>query len=112
LDFAQKMTDPENPINVPKLFFARLKLGTDPRAVAGNTALPYDNLPHIQNCIDELLRENKATKTVDRSRGDDVFYKSLMDGLYLAEREAVLYFAFPAEVELNEKHSFWWHSAV
>jgi K(+)-stimulated pyrophosphate-energized sodium pump len=112
LDFGKLLTDPNNAIHVPRIFFARLKLGPDPRNLVQEVSLPYDNLVHIQNCVQEVLEKHKATKTVERSHPDDFFYTTIMDGLYLAEHNTGLYFPFPKENELIEQHSLWWRSAV
>jgi hypothetical protein len=111
LDFGRLMTDPKNPIHLPKLLFARMRLAADAGSIAGQSDLPYANLPHLQNCAQEVLSLNKATKTVERSQ-DEFFYSAIMDGLYLAAAGASLYFPFPTEGELKDKYYQWWRSAV
>lgn len=111
LDFGRLMTDPKTPIHLPKLLFARMRLGTEAGSIAGQSDLPYGNLPHLQNCALEVLSKNKTTKTVERSQ-DDFFYSAIMDGLYLSAASAALYFPFPTEGELKDKYYQWWRSAV
>ena len=112
IDFGQLITGPTDGVHVPRLFFARLKLGNDPRNIAQEASLPYDNLAHIQDCVQEVLGKSKATKTVERSHPDDFFYTAIMDGFYLAEQSAGLYFPFPQEAELKDKYYSWWRAAV
>ncbi|MBK6881173.1 MAG: hypothetical protein IPO76_09825 [Elusimicrobia bacterium] len=111
LDFGRLMTDPKNPIRLPKLLFARMRVGAEAGSIAAQSDLPYGNLPHLQNCAQEVLSKNKTTKTVERSQ-DDFFYSAIMDGLYLASPSASLYFPFPTEAELKDKYYQWWRSAV
>lgn len=111
LDFGRLMTDPKTPIHLPKLLFARMRVGTEAGSIAGQSDLPYGNLPHLQNCALEVLSKNKTTKTVERSQ-DDFFYSAIMDGLYLSAATAALYFPFPTEGELKDKYYQWWRSAV
>lgn len=111
LDFGRLMTDAANPIHVPKLLFARMKVGDNPATIANEAGLPYDNLPHLQNCAQEVLQEGKNTKIVERAE-DEFFYTAIIDGLYLAEPGAALYFPFPTEAELKDKYYQWWRSAV
>jgi hypothetical protein len=112
LDFGQLITGSTDGIHVPRLFFARLKLGSDPKNLVQEASLPYDNLAHIQDCVLEVLEKSKATKTVERSHPDDFFYTTIMDGFYLAEQNTGLYFPFPMESELKDKYYQWWRSAV
>jgi len=112
LDFGQLITGATDGVHVPRLFFARLKLGVDPRNLVQEASLPYDNLAHIQDCVTEVLEKSKATKTVERSHPDDFFYTTIMDGFYLAEQNTGLFFPFPLEAELKDKYYQWWRSAV
>lgn len=112
LDFGQRMTDPQDAIRVPRLLFARMKLSADLKTVVQDTSLPYSNLPHIQNCVNELLETKKEMKTVERAYSEEFFYTALLDGLYLAERGSSLFFPFPKELELKDKYYRWWRSAV
>lgn len=111
LDFGRLMTDPKTPIHLPKLLFARMRVGTEAGSIAGQSDLPYGNLSHLQNCALEVLSKNKTTKTVERSQ-DDFFYSAIMDGLYLSATSAALYFPFPTEGEPKDKYYQWWRSAV
>ncbi|MFA6092676.1 MAG: sodium-translocating pyrophosphatase [Elusimicrobiota bacterium] len=112
LDLGRFMTDPSNLLHIPRIFFARLKLGENPRKIVEEASLPYDNLAHIQDCVREVLDEGKATKTVERSSPDGFFYSTITDGFYLAEQKGGLYFPFPKEEELKDRYYQWWRSAV
>ena len=60
LDFGRLMTDPKNPIRLPKLLFARMRVGAEAGSIAAQSDLPYGNLPHLQNCAQEVLSKNKT----------------------------------------------------
>ncbi|MBL0348879.1 MAG: hypothetical protein IPP68_00680 [Elusimicrobia bacterium] len=111
LDFGRMMTDVSNPIHLPKVLFARMKIGSDAGVIAASPDLPYDNLAHLQNCAEEVLAKGKTSKTVERVH-DEFFYSAIMDGLYLASQGECLYFPFPSETQLKDAHYQWWRSAV
>jgi len=112
LDFGRHMTNPANNVCVPRLLFTRLKLGEDPARLLQEASLPYDNLAHIQDCIQEISAGGKLTKTVERLHPDNFFYTTIMDGFYLARQGDGLYFPFPMESELKDRYYLWWRSAV
>ena len=111
LDFCKMITDLKSPIHLPKLLFARMKVGEDPSNLLAEASLPYNNLGHLQNCVHEVMKAGKASKTAERI-ADEFFYTAIMDGLYLAEPGAALYYPFPAEGDLKDKYYQWWRSAV
>jgi hypothetical protein len=110
-DFGQALTDTSSPVHVPRLLFARMNLGQDPFQLAQEASLPYENLPHVENCLREVVNEKKAAKTVERAP-EDFFYRAIVEGLTLAESGAQLYYPFPTEADLKDRHYAWWRSAV
>lgn len=111
LDFGQFLTDEKNPLRLPKILFARMKLGHNPLHVMNEPNLPYSNLPHLQNCIQELVEAKKVTKTYKRYSYEDFVYSSIVDGVYLAEQGQGLFYPFPDESALKGPFYTWWRSA-
>lgn len=111
LDFGQFLTEEKNPLRIPKILYARMKLGHDPMHVINEAELPYTNLPHLQNCIRELVDAKKVTKTYERHSYEDFVYSSIVDGVYLAEPGQGLFFPFPDETALKGPFYTWWRSA-
>lgn len=111
LDFGQFLTDEKNPLRLPKILYARMRLGHDPFHVINEPNLPYSNLPHLQNCIRELVEAKKVTKTYERDSYEDFAYSAIVDGVYLAEHQHGLFFPFPGETDLKGQFYTWWRSA-
>ena len=111
LDFGRFLTDEKNPIHFPKILFARMKLGPSPMHVLAQTDLPYHNLFHLESCIRELVDQKKDTKVYERDSHDDFLYSSIIDGVYLVEPGSALFFPFPEEADLKDRHFTWWRSA-
>ncbi len=111
LDFGQFLTDENNPLRIPKILYARMKLGPDPIHVTNSADLPYTNLPHLQNCIQELVEAKKVTKTYERHSYDDFIYSAIVDGIYLADPGQGLFFPFPDETALKGPFYTWLRSA-
>lgn len=115
-EFATHITDPSQPVSLPALVFAELKLarlGDDPEA-ADVDDLPYPNLEHLRDCLRELrTKHGKPTKTVIRYLQQDVLFRTFTGGLYIAVAGGGLkHFAMPSQGELETKHFPWWRSAL
>jgi hypothetical protein len=113
--FAQQMTDASKPVSVPALVFAELKLeglAEDPEAKADN--LPYSNIEHMRDCMRELRsKPNKQMKTVVRHLQQDVLYRTLRGGLFVATAGGgFLSFPLPSREELESTLYPWWRSAL
>ncbi|MEN6338307.1 MAG: hypothetical protein ABFE01_28970 [Phycisphaerales bacterium] len=109
--FCRFMTDPANPVSVPRLFFADLQLERDKTGdLAGY--LPYDEPTHILRCMDEVERgQGKTTKTVDRTPGDRAFFRTIGLGFFVGDQKGLKYYPFPALRDLEVKYNQWWRSA-
>jgi len=109
--FLKFMTEPDNPVNVPKLFFVDMLLDRDESgALAGY--LPYPEPAHFIYCINDLERgPGKPTKTVSRTPRHRGFFRTIRRGFYLGGREGIMFYRFPDLRELEVKHSQWWRSA-
>lgn len=109
--FAELMTNPQALINVPRIVFAEQKLKRgDFGGLASN--LPYRDPVHIVDCLDELLRSNKPTKSVDRNPRLQAFFRTITNGIFVGDQTGILYYPFPSEAELEDKYQFWWRSAA
>jgi len=115
-EFAAHITDPAQPVSLPALVFAELTLahlGDDPEA-NGVDNLPYPNIEHLRDCLRELrIKHGKPTKTVIRYLQQDVLFRTLRTGLYVATAGGGLkYFPMPDQAELEANHFPWWRSAL
>jgi hypothetical protein len=115
-EFAAHITDPNEPVSLPALVFAELKLdrlGDDPEA-NGVDNLPYANLEHLRDCLRELrMKHGKPTKTVVRYLQQDVLFRTLTSGIYLAAAGGkFVSFPMPTQEKLETEFFPWWRSAL
>ena len=113
-EFCARLTDPSQPVNVPRIVFAELTLGhlaTDiESADVGN--LPYPGLQHLRECLRELFRKpGKPTKVTVRNVRDDVLYRTITGGLYVGQARELKFYPLPSATELDSAHHEWWRSA-
>ncbi len=105
------ITDPGNPLRVPRLLFADLLLDRDD---AGRLAgyLPYADPHHIADCIRELQSgADKKTKTVSRDPHLHGFFRTIGRGFFLGDAEHLKFYRFPERRLLEIEHAKWWRSA-
>lgn len=109
--YARFMTDPNNPVHVPRLFFADLLFERDALGrLAGN--LPYENPAHIIECIKEMeANPHKPAKNVTRAPHIHGFFHTIRRGFFLGDQNGIKYYKFPSQEELDVKYHQWWHSA-
>jgi hypothetical protein len=109
--FARHMTNEGNPIHVPRLLFADLRLSRDGQGrLAGD--LPYPNPGHLLECLGEVEHAgDKRTKTVSRNPPAQGFFRSIRRGFFLGDPTGVQWYPFPTREELEIHHGWWWHSA-
>lgn len=114
LAFGRKITDLNEPVWVPKIVFAELKLDElvrDPDALRPDN-LPYPNIEHLRDCIKELKnRYAKPNKMVIRQMREDVLYRTIRSGFFVADPDGMIHFPMPDKEELEREHYTWWHSA-
>jgi hypothetical protein len=108
--FCQFITDPHQPICVPRICFADMELAEladDPRHGQAEN-LPYDHLDHLRDCFVGLEDDQgKHTKTIDRIHPPVFPYRAVRNGFFLGDRQNMLYFPYPKPEELESKHFFW-----
>ncbi|MGE5682566.1 MAG: hypothetical protein ACM34K_16995 [Bacillota bacterium] len=110
--FVQLMTDPCNPVSIPRLFFADMRLEIDKTGrLAGN--LPYTDPIHIVDCVREVKSETgrKQTKTVSRNPQIHGFFRTIRRGFFLGDQTGMKFYPFPDTRSLEVDHSKWWRSA-
>jgi hypothetical protein len=113
--FAQEITDASKPISLPALVYTELKLegmAEDPEAKGPN--LPYTSLEHMRDCMREIrAKPNKKMKTVVRNLHQDLLYRTLRGGFYVAAPGGgFVYFPMPSREELESTYYSWWRSAL
>lgn len=110
--FIKFMTDPCNPVIVPRLFFSDMLIDLDKTGhLAGN--LPYTDPMHIVDCLKEVKTGHgrKLTKTVSRNPQIHGFFRTIRRGFFLGDQTAMKFYAFPDRRVLEVEHAKWWRSA-
>jgi hypothetical protein len=115
-EFAATITDASKPVFLPALVFAELKLerlGDDPEASTIDN-LPYHNLEHLRDCLRELrAKPDKFTKPVVRHLEQDVLFRTIHRGFYVASQGGHFrYFPMPSREQLDTTYYPWWRSAL
>ena len=109
--FTKFMTDPGNPVSVPRLFFVDMLLDRDE---SGHLAgyLPYPDPQHIVDCIHDLERGgDKKTKTVSRNPRLHGFFRTIRRGFFLGDQSGLKFYQFPDRRTLEVEYAKWWRSA-
>lgn len=115
-EFAATITDTTQPVSLPALAFAELildRLGDDPEA-SGVDNLPYGSIEHIRDCLRELrAKQTKSTKLVVRHLEQDVLFRTILGGFYIASQGGGFrFFPMPTKDELETTYYTWWRSAL
>jgi hypothetical protein len=114
LDFGRFVTQPGYPISVPKLIFVELMLNgmaTDP-FLGHPEDLPYSDVNHLRDCLVEVqLHPEKPTKTVIRYLQQDLLYRAIRNGFFVADQDNFYHYPFPSLQKLETEHQVWWRSA-
>lgn len=109
--FCKFITDPQNPIHIPRIFFADLLAERDE---AGHLAgyLPYSDPMHILDCLKDVEKGlTKTTKTISRNPVLHGFFRTINRGFYLGDRTGVKFYRFPERRTLEVEYARWWRSA-
>lgn len=113
--FIQRVTDPGQPISVPKIVFAELildGLSTDPRHAPADN-LPYPNIAHLRDCLIEQMEDaDKPTKLVTRAIRGDILYRTIRNGFFIGAGSEFKYYPMPDRLELENQYYDWWRSAL
>jgi len=113
-DFGKFITDRSQPVSVPRIVFAGLrleKLAQDPND-ADVENLPYYNIEHLRDCLRELTAKgDKPVKTVIRRLPGDILYRTIRNGFYVADQEDFAFYQMPPREALEDEYYLWWRSA-
>lgn len=113
LEFCRFITDPTLPVHVPRLVFSELmlhELATDPIGGASDD-LPYLQLDHLRDCLNELKTTGKQTKLVLKQVREGVLYRMVKGGFYVGDQDDFAFYPYPSPEELETEHRLWWRSA-
>jgi hypothetical protein len=112
--FAAFLTDPKQPICVPRIVFTELTLGNlklDPDSQHIDN-LPYPNIGHLRDCLKELKADpDKPTKMVLRQMTQEVLFRTVRNGFFVGDPSGITAFPMPSKDILEREHLAWWRSA-
>jgi hypothetical protein len=109
--FLKFMTNPKNPVGVPRLFFVDMLLDRDESGMLAGY-LPYPDPLHIIDCIKDLERSrDKKTKTVSRSPRLHGFFRTINRGFFIGDQNGMKFYQFPNRRTLEVDYAKWWRSA-
>ena len=114
LEFCRSITDPAQPVHVPRIVFSQLAL----RELAENPVegaahdLPYPDLHHLRDTLAELLANPaKHSKLFHRQANDRIYFRTIRGGFYVGDQQDFAFYPFPSAEQLEEEHRSWWRSA-
>jgi len=55
--------------------------------------------------------KTKHTKMVDRTHSATLAYRTIKTGVYVGNKDKLLFFPIPTQEELKANHYNWWRSA-
>ena len=113
--FAHYVTNPANPVFLPRIAFCELRLeglAQDPeRSNAGN--LPYRNINHLRECLTALkYKSDKMTKIVMRDMETNRVFPVMTNGFFVGDQEDFAFYPLPSEDEQATMHFRWFNSAT
>ncbi|MBF0243781.1 MAG: hypothetical protein HQL31_00725 [Planctomycetes bacterium] len=115
LDFCKSMTNPQNPVSMPRIVFADLildKLSRDPDSTDVDN-LPYHNIGHLRDCLRELEAQgSKSNKQVNRGINHEILYRTIRNGFFVGGFDEMLYYPLPPKERLEREYYEWWRSAL
>ncbi|MGB0408544.1 MAG: hypothetical protein ACPG3X_00230 [Opitutales bacterium] len=113
--FCQYVTHESNPLYMPKIVFADMKLGELAADPANGKAsnLPYPSINHMRSCLGSLdSGAGKKTKIERRGMRPEIVYYMVDKGFYVGDQDAFIYYPMPDEDALLGEHNRWWNSAT
>jgi hypothetical protein len=100
-------------LRLPAICFAELRLGElaeDPEE--GNIGdLPYSRVDHLRQCLIALATKTVDSKMVNRTAPATFSYRTIKSGIYVGNKDDLLFFPFPSVEELRAEHYRWFRSA-
>ncbi len=114
IEYNQFLTqNPDSLVHFPAVCFVDLQLGElahDPEHGAIRD-LPYTFIHHLRECLLEVVEKHIHTKIVNRVETVEYPYRMIKNGIYLGNRDQLIYFPLPSREELRGKYYRWWRSA-
>ncbi|MFW6082492.1 MAG: hypothetical protein ACOC8C_00415 [Chloroflexota bacterium] len=100
-------------LRLPAISFAELRLGElaqDPEhGEVGD--LPYSRIEHLRHCLLDLGKKTVDAKMVNRTAPATFAYRTIKSGIFLGNRDGLLFFRFPSAAQLRADHYRWFRSA-
>lgn len=112
-DFCRKLTDPSQPVNLPRIAFSELILGelaTNP-ATGNADDLPYAAIRHLRDVLVDFDINTKDSKLVLKQVKQGILYRMVRNGFYVGDRDEFAYYRFPDRQQLESEYYDWWRSA-
>lgn len=113
-EFSDFITNPTNPIHIPRIVFSELSLGElaeDPEQGSASD-LPYSNLDHLRDVLLELKNnQGKPSKLVLKQVKEGVLYRMVQGGFYVGDHADFAFYRYPDLAELEDRYRSWWRSA-
>lgn len=111
-EFLRRMSDPANPLYVPRLMFADMRIDRDEDGGLARY-LPYKDPYHIEQCLKFVMKDEgrKLPKTVDRTPIIPSFFRCVRRGFFLGDARSLKFYPYPSWEEMEVKHHLWWRSA-
>jgi hypothetical protein len=105
--------NPTSLVTLPAIAFTELRLGelADNPEMGEVGDLPYSNLDHLREVLKDLKTKPVATKMVDRASLASFAYRTVKNGFFVGNEEAIAYYPMPSLRELRENNYRWWRSA-
>lgn len=112
-EFCQFITDTSQPVHVPRIVFSELRLNGLASDPLGGDAhdLPYHNIDHLRDCLQQIATTEKESKLVAKQASEGVLYRMLKGGFYVGDHQEFALYRMPGDSELEENHRGWWRSA-
>jgi len=108
------LTDTQsNSFALPAVLFAEYRLGAlsaDPE-FGEISDLPYSNVDHLRQCLADLKGKRLGVKIVERTYPGILHFRAIKNGLFLGNRQELLYYPLPPKEEMLKHHYQWWRSA-
>jgi hypothetical protein len=105
--------NPTSLITLPAIAFTELQLGelaTDP-VMGISENLPYGNSDHLRQCLTDVKTKYVSTKMVDRISSPVVQYRTVKNGFFFGNQEALKYFPMLRPEVLRADYYRWFRSA-
>ncbi|MBN2511290.1 MAG: hypothetical protein JXB03_13500 [Spirochaetales bacterium] len=113
--FAGNITDPEQKVSVPAIFFADIRQPKldDPEHTGNTGGLFFRQKAHFLNCVSSISSgSKKMNKTFNRTHAESFSYQLVGRGFYTGNGKDLVFFPMPTIEEIKEKNYDWGRSAL